>query len=176
MWYPVKRRKKKLPESHYIWGNHCYRIQRAIDFQPELEGAIGMQDLELERYWSNVVPYNGSTPGVVVLDGVAYSHYFVSGVLGRGISGERPAYSLVNKKLQTCTQGHVHTFDLCVRTNAAGQKIQGLVGGCYLDYPQSFAGHAQDLWWSGVIFKEGVKDGQYDHRTISLSRLKKEYG
>ena len=176
MWSPFRKLKKRLPKRYYIEGNHCHRIKRAIEFQPELDGAIGFNDLCLPDYWDHIVEYDGATPGVLEVDGVAYAHYFTSGVLGRAISGERPAYALVNKKLQSCTQGHVHTFDSCIRTNASGRKVFGLVCGSYVDFKQSFAGDAQNLWWSGVVHKTEVEKGCYDMRMISMDTLKKAYG
>lgn len=176
MWHPVKRRKKKLPDSYYLIGNHEERIDRAIQLQPELDGAIGYSDLDLERYWSEIVPYDGRTPGICLVDGVHYAHYFVSGVMGKAISGEKPAYSLLSKQYVSCTQGHVHTLDYCVRTSAHGQKIQGLVCGIFTDHRMDWAGNTQDLWWSGVIIKRNVEGGSYDPQFVSLSALKKEYG
>lgn len=176
MWDPVRARKKRLPERHYLEGNHDYRIKRAINFQPELDGAIGFDDLCLNDYWDVVTEYNGATPGTVTIDGVTYAHYFVSGVMGRAITGERPALALVNKQLQSTTQGHVHTFDHCLRTNAQGKKISGLVCGCYVDYPQSYAGISQRLWYPGVVIKREVEDGVYDLQTVSMETLKRIYG
>lgn len=176
MWYPVKKRKKKLPDSYYLIGNHEERIDRAIQLQPELEGAIGYQDLELERYWSEVVPYAGRTPGILCIDDIYYAHYFVSGVMGKPVSGERPAYSLITKQYASCTQGHTHTLDTCVRTTVGRQKINGLVCGCFIDYHVDWAGNTQDLWWPGVIVKHNVEGGCYDPQFISLKALQKEYG
>lgn len=49
LWAPVFRRKQKLPRTVFCEGNHEHRITRAIDLQPELEGAISFADLHLER-------------------------------------------------------------------------------------------------------------------------------
>jgi hypothetical protein len=176
MWAPVKRRKKKLPDSYFIEGNHDERIERAIQLQPELEGAIGIKDLELERYWNEVVRYDGRTPGILCLDDINYAHYFVSGVMGKPISGERPAYSLIAKQYESCTQGHVHTLDYSVRTTVGGRKVHGLVAGVFIDYHCDWAGSSQDLWWKGVTIKRNVEGGSYDPQFVSLKALQKEYG
>jgi hypothetical protein len=175
LWSPLKRSKKKLPESVYLIGNHEERIGRALNAQPELQGTISYEDLELSRWYDQVVPYDGGTPGVIDVDGVHYAHYFVSGVMGRAIGGEHPGYSLVTKRLCSSTCGHVHTLDFCSRTNGFGRKTLGLVAGVYQDYRASWAGGANDLWWRGVIFKRNVEDGCYDPQFISLDQIKKEY-
>lgn len=176
MWGPVRARKKRLPERIFLEGNHEERITRAIEASPELEGAISFSDLKLDDYYDNVVRYTGQTPGVVKVDGVSYSHYFITGVSGRSIGGEHPGYMLLTKEFESCTQGHTHVFDYCERTSASGVKIAGMVAGVYQDYFSEWAGEANKLWWRGVVFKENVENGFYDFRTISLDRLRKEYG
>lgn len=175
MWQPVRARKKRLPLRVFLEGNHEERISRAIDASPELEGAISFDDLQLKEYYDEVVRYQGQTPGIITIDGVNYAHYFISGVMGRAIGGEHPAYSLLTKEYESCTQGHTHVFDYCERTKASGEKIAGLVCGVYQDYHAVWAGEANKLWWRGVVLKEDVEDGFYDLRTISLARLRKEY-
>lgn len=172
----VRKAKKKQPRYVYLEGNHEHRIPRAIDIQPELEGTIGIDDLQLERYYDDIVPYTGGTPGVIEIDGISYAHYFVSGVMGRPISGEHPAYSLISKQYGSCSAGHLHTADYAIRTGAAGNKLHGLLGGCFFDYSSDFAGESNRLYWRGVTIKRGVDKGQYDPEFISLQRLKKVYG
>lgn len=175
VWGPVKARKKKMPYRIFIEGNHEERINRAIESSPELDGAISFNDLQLEDYYDEIIRYQGQTPGIISVDGVLYAHYFISGVMGRAIGGEHPAYSLLTKEYESCTQGHTHIFDYCERTTASGKKIAGMVSGVYQDYHSTWAGEANKLWWRGVILKEDVEDGFYDFRTISIERLKKEY-
>jgi len=176
MWAPIKRAKKKRPYSVVLEGNHEYRIKRALNLSPELDGAISFKDLEFERYYDDVVEYTGRTPGIHVVDGVHYAHFFVSGVLGRAISGEHPAYSLLTKEFVSCTQGHVHTADYAIRTTVGGRKINGLVCGVYQDYWSDWAGEVNKLWWRGVVIKRNVEDGYYDPQFISIDNLRKEYG
>lgn len=176
LWEPLRRSKKKLPWSVYLIGNHEARIGRALEVQPELEGTIGYGDLELRRWYDQVVPYDGGSPGIIEIDGVHYAHFFISGVMGRAIGGEHPAYSLVTKRLVSSTCGHTHTADFCIRTNGSGRKVHGLVAGVFQDYRASWAGGANDLWWKGVIYKRNVEEGVYDAEFISLESLRKEYG
>lgn len=179
LWAPMKRTKKKMPRRIVLEGNHEYRIKRAIELQPELEGerfGVSFKDLEFDRYYDTVVEYEGQTPGIITLDGVSYAHYFVSGIMGRAISGEHHAYSLLAKNYTSCTAAHSHTVDYAVRTNTNGQKIMGCVAGVYQDYRSPWAGHVNDLWWAGVVYKKGVEDGTYSPQFISIDQLKREYG
>lgn len=173
---PIKARKKRLPKFWMLEGNHEHRINRAIKYDAvQLDGVISMGDLQYKEHGWECVRYNGSTPGILNLDGVAYSHYFTSGIMGRPIGGIHPAYQLLTKQYMSCTQGHTHTTDYCVRTNAQGRDIHGLVCGVYQDYFADFAGEANLMWWRGVVVKRDVHDGVYDPEWINLERIKREY-
>jgi hypothetical protein len=176
MWGPVKRSKKKLPYRVVLEGNHEHRIKRAINERPELDGAVSFDHLSFGEFYDTVVEYKGNTPGVLCVDGVHYAHFFVSGVMGRPIGGEHPAYSLLTKEFVSCTCGHVHTADFSIRTTVGGNKILGCVAGVYQDYDSDWAGEVNKLWWRGVVIKRGVENGYYDPQFISIDQLRKEYG
>jgi len=178
MWAPFKKSKRKQPHKIFLEGNHEHRIKKAIDISPELEGTrfgISFNDLDLSKYYNEVVEYDGNTPGIIKVDGINYAHYFVSGVMGRPVGGEHQAYTLLTKKFESCTMGHTHTFDYKVRTMPNGRKIFGVVCGVYQDYRSGWAGTVNELWDRGVLIKRNVQDGMYDHEWISIDRLKKEY-
>lgn len=176
LWGPMKRSKKKMPLRIIHEGNHEERIERALDLSPELSGTISFADLDFDNYYDIVIRYDGLNPGINTLDGISYAHYFVSGVKGLAVSGEHPGYSLITKEFVSCTQGHTHTLDFATRVSATGNRLCGLVCGVYQDYRSSWAGQANDLWWSGVILKKNVSAGSYDPQFISLDALRKEYG
>lgn len=176
MWGPLRRSKKRLPRRVVLHGNHDQRIGRAIEIQPELEGTISYNDLDLDRYYDTVVPYNGGTPGSITIDGINYAHYFVTGVSGRAISGEHPAHALITKKLTSCIAGHLHTFSYCVKPNANGKPIMSMIAPCFQDYDSSYAGEANKLWSRGVVILHDVNDGEYDMEYVSMKRLKRVYG
>lgn len=175
LWQPFRKAKKKIPYSVFCEGNHEFRLKRALDVTPELKDLISFKDFDLERNYNEVVEYEGQTPGYTSIDGVHYAHYFISGVMGRPISGEHPAYSLVTKLGSSATCGHIHTTDYCVRNDISGRRRMGLVAGVYQDYNSDWAGKINNLWWRGVIVKRNVKDGCYDPEWHSIESLKKEY-
>lgn len=175
MWTPVRKQKKKMPYSVFFIGNHEQRIEKAINAAPELEGAISLEDLDLEAYYNDVVPYDGNTPGTLDVDGIHYAHFHTSGAMGRPISGEHTAYTMVSKASASVTQGHTHEFDFCVRTRVDGTKMQGVTVGCFQDYTNDWAGKTAIQWDRGVLIKKNVDGGRYDHEWISLDTLKKEY-
>lgn len=176
LWSPVKKTKKKMPDRYFFIGNHEQRIDRALDLSPELDGTISYKDLMLDENYNEVIPYEGDTPGVKIIEGIAVAHYFTSGVMGNAIGGEHQAYSLLSKNYQSCIQGHTHTLDFSARTNAKGEKIYGLVCGVYQTHESPWAGKRNDMWWRGLVYLHNVENGQFDPEFISLDSLKQEYG
>lgn len=174
VWHRVRKSKKKLPRRIRLIGNHEQRIDRCLDLHPELEGTVGYESLQLSRYYDDIVPYEGSTPGTIEVDGVTYTHYFTSGVMGRPLGGEHQAYSILAKNHSSGTQGHSHTFDFSVR-RLGKRQLQGLVSGCYQDYDAPWAGQSNKLWWRGCFIKRGVENGSYDLESVSLKALQREY-
>jgi hypothetical protein len=176
LWGTVRKAKTKLPARYFFVGNHEQRIPKAIELQPELDGTIGFHDLHLSDFYDEVIGYEGSAPGSLEIDGVTYAHYFISGIMGRSISGEHHATSLLNRHYQSLTCGHSHLADLCFRTTASGRKIIGCVAGVYQDYISDWCGkEVQKLWWPGVVIKRDVENGVYNPQFISLKDIKREY-
>ena len=166
------RRKQYRPELHMLLGNHEQRILRAIDMDHVmLEGIISMEDLEYEKFGWSVYPFLDR----IDIDGIIYSHYFISGVLGKAIGGENPAASILNKQHMSCTSGHTHTYDVARRTRADGSSMRALVAGCYTNNYEEYAGPANDMWWRGVFLKTNVNRGDYDLQEISLQELQRRY-
>lgn len=160
------------PRMVKLRGNHEHRIVRAADKDPTLFGKISLADLQDEKMGWEV--HDFLEP--VVIDGVTYSHYFISGIMGKPIGGISPARTLLNKGSVSATQGHSHLFDYSEATRFDGKRIQALVCGCYIDYHADYAGQANKMWRSGIVVKRDVKDGVYDMEFISIERMEKLYG
>ena len=176
LWHPIRRAKRKKPTSIFFEGNHEHRLKRILNEKPELEGLISFKDFDLGRNYNEVVEYEGQTPGHMSFDGVHYAHFFISGVMGRPISGEHTAHSLLTKLGSSSTCGHIHTTDYCVRNDINGNKRMGLVCGVYQDYDSAWAGKINKLWWRGVVVKRNVEGGCYEPQWIGIDTLKREYG
>jgi len=175
LWSTVRNAKKKLPYACTLIGNHEQRIGRAIEVQPELEGTISYDDLELSEWYDDVVYYNGGTPGTIEIDGILYGHYLVSGVSGRPISSVNMSSALLGKTYTSCTVGHLHTLSWGVDTRSDGQKLAALCAGVFQDFDSPFAGEANKLWWRGVVVCRNVDKGFYSPQFITLQDLRKEY-
>lgn len=168
----VRRQKRKLPRFVRTLGNHEHRIVRATELDAVLHGTISLDDLQSKEYlWEQ---HDFLTP--VDIDGVLYSHFFTSGVMGRPIGGVNHARSLLVKNIASCTQGHSHSFDFSRQSTATGRKINGCVVGCYFEEYHEWAGPANNMYDRGVVIKRGVQDGDYDLEWISIERMEELYG
>jgi hypothetical protein len=153
-------------------GNHEIRVEKLLTYEPRWDGTISMDDFNTRTGVKEVIiPFLSS--GMV--DGILYSHFFVSGVMGRPVASAR---ALIMKKGTSCTMGHTHTLETHSMAKPMGGLARGLICGSFHDKEHiSFAGpQVDDLWWDGIIYKHNVFDGDYDHEEISIARLERMYG
>jgi len=163
---------KHRPRKIMILGNHEDRIDRVVQDNPELEGTLSISNLQYERYGWQQVPYKKGK----VISGVYYTHHLASGITGRPISGENVARTILTKHKVSATVGHCHLLDHAVSTLPSGKKLYALSAGCYLNHEEAYAKETQHLWWSGLVIKHSVKDGEYDLETMEYKRVKQLYG
>ena len=163
-----QRVKQYRPNMILTLGNHENRINRAVEIQPELEGVLSTDHLDYEEYGWEVHPFLE----VVHVDGVAYSHYFTSGVLGRPVTSAR---ALLTKKHQSCVMGHVQTMDLSTDYRADGTPILGLFSGCCYEHNEDYLGPQGNAHFRGIHLLYEVHNGSFYHHAITLKYLNKKY-
>ena len=145
----------RRPRKIMLLGNHEERIDRTVDDIPELEGTISTDDFKFEKFGWEVYEYQKP----VNVDGVYYCHNYPTGVMGKPISGDNVARSLLLKNKVSSTVGHIHTFDYAMCALPSGKKLMGLSAGCYLHHKENYAKATQQMWWSGLVVKRNVSKG-----------------
>lgn len=155
-----------------LHGNHEYRLAKLLEYEPRWRSPIVHMGAFHTRQKINetVVPYMD----FICVDGIYYSHAWASGVMGRPVPNAR---ALLAKKGVSATMGHSHVLDSASMTRPDGTSIRGLIAGCFLDPDhKGFGGPQVDkLYWSGILHKHDVEDGDYDLEEISIARLLKNY-
>jgi hypothetical protein len=150
-------------------GNHEHRIARAIEDDQKLDGLISLDDLEYKEAGWEVYPFLEP----VIVDGVAYCHYFTSGTMGRPVSSAR---ALAMKKHMSCVMGHVQNTEIDVsQKRADGTFITGLFAGCFYQHEEAYLGHQGNQVKHQCWMLYNVRDGQFDLHALSLEYLKKRY-
>ena len=167
----AKRNKEKQykPELHLTLGNHENRINRAVNDSPQLDGVLSILDLGYENYGWKTYPFLD----VVVIDGIAYSHYFTTGVMGRPAASAR---HLVQKKHMSCTMGHVQNWEMHREVRADGTPVLGLFSGSCYEHDEDYLGPQGNSYDRGIWIKNEVNSGHYHPMFVSLEYLKKKYG
>lgn len=107
-----------------VFCGNC-RITRAIEDDPKLDGTIGLSDLKYEEFGWEVSPFLK----VEQVGGICFSHYFVSGVMGRPITS---AQALLTKKHVSCIAGHQQGKQIATATRGDGKRITGIITGSCL--------------------------------------------
>ena len=170
--YNIRARKNKekqyYPRMVMTLGNHENRINRVIESDPKLDGTIGLEDLEYESFGWEVYPYLEP----VVVDGIAYAHYFTSGVLGRPVTSAR---ALVKKKHMSCIMGHVQNFEVHTEYRGDGRRITGMFAGTCYTHNEDYLGPQGNHYFRGIHVLHEVHDGEFDHMAVSLGYLEKKY-
>jgi hypothetical protein len=171
LFHYVRKAKKKMPRFVWTLGNHDIRPERYVKEHPHLEGKLRNEDIGYKEFPWEVYPFLEA----VDIDGIDYSHYFTSGLMGRPISGTHSAWSTIKKRNKSSVFGHSHVFDLKIdRTH--GRDLMGINVGCFVDYDANYAGPANSIWHRGAVIITEVEDGVGDVQWVSLTKLKKVYG
>lgn len=165
-----KGEKVYSPRLVLTLGNHEDRITRHVDANPELHGFLGIDSLGYKEAGWEVVDYLKP----IVIDGVAYCHYFTNAMTGKPLGGN--ALNMLKTLGTSFTQGHKQCVDVATRSlPATGQTQWGLTAGACYEHQEDYKGMHNDHW-KGIILKHNVKNGAYDPLFISLDWLKRTYG
>ena len=155
------------PRMVLTLGNHEQRIERATQFQPELEGILSYEDLPYED-WE---VHDFLKP--VTIDGVMYVHFLSNPMTGKPYCG---AASVQLKLVQhSFCVGHKQTIDAVTYFTPLGKQTWGIIAGaCYL-HDEDYKGYQGNAHWRGIIMLNGVKDGTFSPWFIPLDYLRERY-
>lgn len=161
--------KRYNPRLVLTLGNHEDRINRAVNGDAKLDGTIGISDLKYAEAGWDVVPFLQP----VVIDGVAYCHYFVTGVAGRPCSSSAVQ---LTKKHMSCVAGHQQGLQISTGHRADGKRLTSIIAGSCYEHDEDYMGPQGNKHWRGVLMLHEVQDGEFDAMTVSLKYLEKKYG
>ena len=165
----LNKRKMWNPRMVFLLGNHEQRIQRAIETDAKLEGLMSYDDFQLEKNGWEVVPFLEP----IIIDGIAYCHYFTSGVMGRPVT---TAKLMLQKKFMSCIMGHVQDRDIAYARKADGSSITGLFAGIFYTHSEDYLNPQTNGSWSGIWMLNEVDNGSFDELPISINYLRRKYG
>jgi hypothetical protein len=173
--WKLQERQRKAKKRAYnprmilTLGNHEDRIDRAIENDRKLEELISIEDLQYEQYGWEVYDFLD----VVVVDGIAYSHFFASGVMGRPVTS---ANSLLTRKHMSCFAGHQQGRQIAYARRADGREITAIIAGSCYEHNEDYLNHQGNQHWRGFYVLHEVHDGAFDEMAVSLNYVNSKYG
>jgi len=164
-----------LPKRMFL-GNHDYRILRACNEDPKLDGTLSLADLQYEEFGWETYKYGE----VVTIDGIAHTHHFNNGRFDKPIGGEHQAAAILRHKKMSCIQGHSHIFDYKEGTRGNGEPIFALVAGCFFQKQVSYVTNQETPnWWRGlIVMTPFINDNGFqawDIEKVSIERIMDKY-
>jgi hypothetical protein len=133
-----------------------------------LDGVLSIGDLGYEKYGWEVVPFLD----VIVIDGVAYSHYFTTGLMGRPVT---TAQACLAKKHQSCIQGHQQGLQFASTFNAQGKMLTSVIAGSCYEHDEDYMSFQGNNHWRGLLVLHDVNDGEFDLMTVTLKYINQKY-
>jgi hypothetical protein len=161
-------RKQYKPRMVLTLGNHEERILRACNEDPKLDGVLSIKDLAYEEYGWEVYDFLQ----VVVIDGVAFSHYFTTGQMGRPASS---AQAQLNKKHMSCVAGHQQGLQIATGYRGDGALLTSIIAGSCYEHNEQYLGPQGNNHWRGLVMLHAVKDGCFDLMPVSLDYVNRKY-
>lgn len=162
-------RERYKPRMVITIGNHENRINRVTNDDPKLDGTISIKDLKYEEFGWEVHPFLD----VVVIDGIAYSHYFTSGVFGRPCTSSAAQLS---RKHMSCVAGHQQGLQISTGHRADGKRLTSIIAGSCYEHDEDYMGPQGNKHWRGILMLHEINDGEFDLMPVSLGYLEKKYG
>lgn len=162
----LQKKKQYHPRKVMLLGNHENRIARAINDDPKLEGLISYKDLPYDD-WE---VHDFLKP--VFIDGIAYSHYFPTGVMGRAAT---TASAMVSKLHMSCIAGHQQGKQVAYGKRPDGSTITCIIAGSCYEHDEDYLGPQGNNHFRGILMAYDVQNGSFDEHFVSLKYLKEHY-
>ncbi len=156
------------PFLEFTEGNHESHLDRITQQYPFLEGTIDKSELCLAEYGWRVHPFMQP----IAIGGVAFCHYFPSGVMGKPISS---APALLRKLHMSAFAGHQQGREIAYSRRADGGNMTAIISGSFYQHKYKYLSPFTNAHWRGMYFLHEVKDGQFDEMALSLEYLRRRY-
>ena len=165
----TQHRERYNPRRVLCLGNHEARIERAVENDAKLEGVLSSDDLKYREYGWEVYPFLD----VVVINNIAFSHYFTTGVMGRPCTS---AQMMLTKKHMSCIAGHQQGLQFATSYRADGRRITSIIAGSCYEHNEDYMGPQGNHHYRGIVMLNDVTpDGEFDIMPVSLRYLRNKY-
>jgi hypothetical protein len=164
----INKKKEYRPRMILTLGNHENRINKAVNGDAKLEGLLSVDDLCYSDFGWEVYDFLD----VVIVDGIAYCHYFVTGVAGRPASS---AAAQIRKTNMSCVAGHQQGLHISTANRADGALLTSVIAGSCYEHDEDYLGPQGNKHWRGCLMLHEVNNGAFDLMPVSLDYLNRKY-
>ncbi len=165
---PIHKARNYHPKLILTEGNHEERIKRLTENDPKLHGFISIHSLGYQDAGWKVYPFLQP----VRQDGVNYSHFFPSGIMGLPCKSAR---AIITKYHQSCVAGHLQGKDVAYAHRGDGKSITAIIVGSFYQHQEAYLSPFTNRHWRGLLVLHEVHDGQFDEMFVSLNYLRRKY-
>jgi hypothetical protein len=170
---PIRTAKNYHPRIVMTLGNHENRAERAVQEDSRLEGLMGLHDLQLDAFGVESHEFLKT----VVIDGIAYCHYFprsASGAVGQSKRGAPNAKAQLVREGRTAVAGHQQGLEM--HCQPLGGRLQwGVIAGSFYQHHESYLTPQGNDHWRGLLMFHEVRDGSLTPMVVSMDYLLDEY-
>lgn len=166
---PIAKANDYKPYQEFTDGNHESHIERAVNEDPKLDGMMSLADLRLKEWgWRE---HAFLQP--VSIGGVAFCHYFPSGIMGRPIT---TAPQLLSKLHMSAVAGHQQGREIAFGRRADGGNMTAIITGSFYQHSYKYLSPFTNCHWRGMMMMHEVRDGSFDEMFVSINFLKRKFG
>ncbi len=166
---PIAKASRWDPYLEFCEGNHEDHLERATIEDAKLEGLISKDDLRLAGYgWRQ---HRFLQP--VAIGGVAFNHYFPSGIMGKPITS---ASAILSKLHMSAFAGHQQGREIAYSRRADGANMTAIITGSFYQHSYDYLSPFTNAHWRGMYMLHEVHDGCFDEMALSINFLKRRFG
>lgn len=166
----ANRKRVYSPRLVFTHGNHEYRFDRLSEDMPELEGFVGSETLELEKYGWEVYPFLKP----VEIEGIYFVHYLANPMSGKPYGGT--AMNQLKTVGRSFVVGHKQVLDVAIRPTIDDKMQLGIVNGACYPHDEAYKGYQGNNHFRGIIMLHEAQDGFALPMPVSLAYLQQKYG
>lgn len=157
------------PRLVFCQGNHEQRFDRLGNDMPELDGFVGTETLNIEKWGFEVIPFLKP----IDIDGIFYVHFLANPFTGKPYGGT--ALNQIKTIGRSFVVGHKQTLDVAIRPTIDGKMQIGIVNGACYEHDESYKGYQGNNHFRGITVLHEVKDGFGLPMFVSLDFMKSKY-
>lgn len=159
----------------YTEGNHENRVDRYLEYHPELLGKIDVQRDILAGVAGTREVHYVKYKQDWTHRGVSFTHVPIQ-ENGKPVAGKYATQKALSIYQNSVVFGHTHRWDVaCEHRHNATHLNQALNVGCFFEHVDEYAKGSVTSYWRGLVLLDHYSNNRFDIATYSLGKLRDLY-